>query len=196
MTRKKKGLNVVSELELLSKARKKGKKKSGAEGGRGNEFVNCSFRDRAANQLGHRASCALLSSWHHDGQTHPDKRTTVNCQVNIHLPPTSTIPAPPLNKTEKRTLDENNAASWRVDTAGKIGSSFSRSTSPPKRLYHGWLTVHYLCWYWSELRWVELPFCSLISPLKYENYLDEALIRFLWMGMTWTRHACMHTEAE
>ena len=42
MTRKKKGLNVVSELKLLLKAREKGKT-SGEEGGRGgggNEFVN------------------------------------------------------------------------------------------------------------------------------------------------------------
>lgn len=43
-----------------------------------------------------------------------------------------------------------------ADSAGKIGSSFPPSTS--SGLLHGWLTVHYLCWYRSELRWVELLF--------------------------------------
>ena len=94
MTRKKKGLNVV-------KSQKKRKKIWGSVGGVGgglNEFVNRSFRDRVANQLGHRdvtssypgnssklrASLFVTLRW-----------SSPPGQINLSAKLISTVPRPP-----------------------------------------------------------------------------------------------------
>ena len=185
------------------------------EGG-GGGLMNSSIapnRDRVANQLGHRdvtssypgnssklrASLFVTLRW-----------SSPPGQINSSAKLISTVPRPPdppprlPPPLHPRTNLKN--ARW-TRTVRPHSALIPRERSVPVSLDQllllsvytimtGWPYINnfVLMSIWAEVSWASV--CSLISPLKHENYLDEALLRFVWMGMMWTRHVCIQKRSN